>query len=186
MKATAATFVLVVLAATSQAAETNGVGSTALPGSSSTIDVLLPYTSNIVAAVAQAEATVTGRHSLHMSTVMDMGGGETIKGGGTVTYAECCQTFVVSHVLAGRISTGEVVFAYGFAEESDAFPGPSQEIAVPVNTKVILFLGENARILKAIRDKPMNRNLVQTELEKAAKKRVQRSPGDVLKAASEK
>lgn len=110
---------------------------------------------------------------------MDMGGGETIEGGGTVTYAECRQTFTVSEVLAGSIFTGKADLTYGFAEESDAFPGPSQEIAIPSKTEVILLLGDKFRVLKAIRDTQVNRNLVKSELKKADKKSAQQDKSSV-------
>jgi hypothetical protein len=140
------------------------------------IITLLPYTSNIVVAVAQGKAEITGRHSSHISTAMDMGGGETIEGGGTVTYADCRQTFTVSEVLVGSVTSGHIELTYGFAEESDAFPGPSQEIAIPIKTKVILFVGDKRRILKAIRDKPANRNQVMSEIEKARREEIAQQP----------
>ncbi len=98
---------------------------------------------------------------------MDLGGGERIRGGGLVTRADCSQTFIVSKVLAGSVSIGKVELAYGFVEKTDALPGPRREDAVPVKTKVILFLDSKGRILKATPDNTENRNLVVSELKKA-------------------
>jgi len=139
-----------------------------------------------VVAVAQARAEIAQRDLALISTVMDMGGGETIEGGGEVTYAKCRQAFSISEVLAGTISTGKAELVYGFTERSNAFPGPSQEIAVPIRAKVILLLSGNRRILKAVHDTPENRNLVKSRLERAKKKTAQQSPaGDRPKAPPE-
>jgi hypothetical protein len=73
-------------------------------------------------------------------------------------------------------------------EESRAFPGPSQEIAIPVRIRVILLLDAGGRILKAIRDKTVNRNWVMAELEESEKKKAAQWKallGDDPKAALE-
>jgi hypothetical protein len=137
-----------------------------LPGSSSTVATLAPHTSRVVVAVAEEEAQITRRHSITMSTGTDGG----IKGGGTRTSVLCRQGFTISEVLAGSTSTGRVKLAYGFNEEFDVFPGPSQEIAIPIKARVILLLGVDGRILKAMYDNPSNRNLMKVELEKTRKK----------------
>jgi hypothetical protein len=72
-------------------------------------------------------------------------------------------------VLAGDIATGKIELAYGFNEESDVFPGPAQEIAIPSTVPVILLLGAGREIHKAMYDTPSNRTLVKSTFEKAEK-----------------
>jgi hypothetical protein len=134
-----------------------------LPGCSSTVATLAPHTSSAVVAVAEAEARITGRHSIHFSAGhVDSG---DVEGGGTKTLAECRQSFAISEVLAGSISKGKLELAYAFNEEAEGFPSPPQEVAIPPQARVILLLGADRRILKAMPDTPENRKTVQTAVD---------------------
>jgi len=92
---------------------------------------------------------------------MDMGDGGVIRGGGTVTYAYCRQTFANMELLHGDAKVEERVLEYGYVEKSDAFPGPRGENVIPSDTKVILLLGKDGKIMKALPDTKDNRESVQ-------------------------
>jgi hypothetical protein len=79
--------------------------------------------------------------------------------------AECRQSFAISEVLAGSISKGKLDLAYAFNEEAEGSPSPPQEVAIPIKARVIILLGADRRILKAMPDTPENRKAVQTALD---------------------
>jgi hypothetical protein len=134
------------------------------PGSDSTLDTLAPFTATVIAATAKGNAEIVSRHSSHMSTAMDTGDGELIRGGGYVTFAYCRQKFQTTEVLHGSAKTGDRVLEYGYVEKSDAFPGPRDEEAIPSNARTVLLLGKDGRIMKALPDTKENRTGVRRAL----------------------
>jgi hypothetical protein len=97
---------------------------------------------------------------------MDMGGGEWVMGGGSSTLVLCRQRFSISEALVADISTGKVELSYGFFEKHERSPGPSyEEMAIPIKARVILLLGADERVLKAMPDTPENRTAIKTLLD---------------------
>jgi len=151
-------------------AETVVVEAKRWPGSDSTLDALAPFTVTVIACTAKEKAEIVKRHSSHISTAMDLGGGEVVHGGGTVTYAYCRQKFETVEVLHGNANTGDRVLQYGYVEESDAFPGPRNEKAIPFKAKAILLVGKEGRIMKALPDTVENRDAVRSALSRYAER----------------
>ena len=95
---------------------------------------------------------------------MEMGGGEVIEGGGTVTYAYCRQKFAEREVLHGDTKAEDGVLEYGYVEKSDAFPGAREEKAIPSDARILLLLGKEGKIMKALPNTKENRDAVQSAL----------------------
>ena len=127
-----------------------------LPGSKASLDTIAQISSTIISATAKEDAVITDRGSAHISTSMDMGGGRSISGGGYVTHVRCDQRFEVDNILYGKSTTGEHLFHYGIIEKSDASPGPRAQVLIPSGMKVILFIDNEAQILKTLIFNPEN------------------------------
>jgi len=141
-----------------------------LPGSGSTLDTLTPFTAAVIACTAKEDAEIVKRLSSHISTVMDMGGGDVIEGGGTVTYAYCRQKFTNMKLLRGDGMLEDRALEYGYVEKSDAFPGPRDEKAIPSGARVVLLLGTKGNVLKALPDTKENRDAVRLALSRHQEK----------------
>ena len=153
-----------VVGLSARGAEKTITDSSRWPGSRSTLDTLAPFTTAVIACTSKGDAETVKRHSSHMSTAMDMGGGRVISGGGTVTYAYCRQKFTKMELLQGETKAEERVLEYGYVEKSDAFPGPRVERVIPPDTRVILLLGKEGKIMKVLSDTKENREAVQAAL----------------------
>lgn len=126
-----------------------------LPGSDVDRGRAMREASIVLVVRAQDDLKITKRLASHTSTVMG-----DIRGGGNVTYAYGKQTFDVLEVLRGQAKTGTQEVAYGFCEESRAFPGPKSEQAVRKGETVLLFQGDKDVLLKVLPDTPENRKAV--------------------------
>ena len=120
------------------------------PGSDAPIKRIAPASSLILRATAKGGIHIKRRSSLLMSTAMDLGGGEMLEGGGEVEFIHCWQKFNVLEVLSGGGQAGETVLEYGFCANSNAFPGPENQMPVPDGADAIVFLKGKGKMLKAI------------------------------------
>lgn len=121
----------------------------------------------VVRATATSEPKVIKRHGAHMSTIED-----GIRGGGFVTEASCRQTFDVSEVLAGPGRKGEHNVEYSFVERAVGFPLPDPERPVTKGEKVVLVLGADGGLIKAIPDTGANRKEIEAIIEHIKKRKV--------------
>ena len=73
-----------------------------------------------------------------------------------VACSYCRQKFQDMELLHGKASLEDRVLEYGYVEE-DTFPVPRNEKAIPPNAKVILWLGKDGGIVKALPNTKENR-----------------------------
>ncbi len=139
------------------------------PGSDRSIESIADSVSVVIEAITKNDAAVTKRDESHVGTSMTVGG-HVIRGGGSVTFVRCRQTFAAKKVLYGKFVVGDHLLHYGFVEKSDAFPGPRAQTAIPSGTEVLLFLDAQARILKALGATPADREAVEEAIPRLGKK----------------
>jgi hypothetical protein len=114
----------------------------------------------VVRAVAASDASVTDRHSAHLSTRSGR-----IEGGGMVTWASCKQKFSVPKVLAGAGKAEEREIAYTYIESALGFPLPRPRRPVANGDKVVLVLGVDGKLVKVIPDTDENRKEIEAVTE---------------------
>jgi hypothetical protein len=147
-----------------------------LPGSRSSLQAMAPLTTTVFAAVAKEEAEIQSRAAAHLSTQETLGNGEVIKGGGYVFFAQCRQQFQVLEILHGKDrqdKSGDRVLAYGFVEKTEGFPLPGCQEAILRGAKVLLLLGQNRQVVKALLDSPENRKALRAALAEQGAKKVE-------------
>ena len=132
-----------------------------LPGSDLTLDALASSTTAVIACTAKGEAEIVKR----------LDGWETsvTRGCVHVACAYCRQKFQDMELLHGKASLEDRVLEYGYVEE-DTFPVPRNEKAIPPNAKVILWLGKDGGIVKALPNTKENREAVRLALSQAEEK----------------
>ena len=140
------------------------------PGSRSSLQALAPVTTTVLAAVTKGKAEITSRNATHMSTRMTLGKGEVIEGGGFVFFAQCRQKFQVLDFLHGNGKPGDRVLEYGIVEKTEGFPLPGVQEPLPAGVKVLLLMGEQENLLKALPDTHENRKAVRTALSEQKRK----------------
>jgi hypothetical protein len=142
------------------------------PGARSSLQALAPETATVVVAVARDKPDIHSRRAAHLSTQTTLGKGEVIEGGGDVFYAECRQKFQVLEILRGQGKTGDRVLEYSFLEKEDGFPLPPVQEPFSADVRLILLIGEKAKILKALPDTQENRKAVLTAVSEQKGKKV--------------
>lgn len=144
------------------------------PGAESTLDGLAPFTATVIACTAKGDAEIVARNTLTESTIMHGAGGEEIRGGGVATHARCRQEFRNIEVLHGDANAEDRVLEYGYTEKSDVHPGPPAGKPIPRGAKVILVLGKEGNLMKALPDTEENRDAVRSALARHQEKQKSR------------